>query len=61
MVKIVKRSLVIEKTIDIKLNRPFVYFITEKTTGAILFIGSFNGQLEETTDEKVSVLNKTEL
>ena len=45
VVKISKRS--ISDTLEIKLDRPFVYFISEKSTGAFLFIGSFNGMNEE--------------
>lgn len=28
---------------EFRANRPFVYFITEKTTGAIFFVGKFTG------------------
>lgn len=56
VVKMVKRS--ISPTIHIKLDRPFVYFISEKSTGAILFCGSFNGMVEH---EKVDLGEKTEL
>ena len=55
VVKISKRS--ISETLEIRLNRPFVYFITAKSTNAILFIGSFNGVSSSDTATKI----KTEL
>jgi serine protease inhibitor len=52
-VKVVKRS--IEKSIDIVLNRPFIFLITDKSNGLILFNGIFRGSIqtksENTKDE----------
>ncbi len=52
VVKISKRSLPME----IKLNRPYIYFITESSTNLIVFIGSFNGLSESSTVEIKSEL-----
>ena len=52
VVKISKRSLPME----IRLNRPYIYFITEASTNLIVFIGSFNGLSESSTVEIKSEL-----
>jgi serine protease inhibitor len=56
IVKISKRSLPME----IRLNRPYIYFITESSTNLIVFIGSFNGLSEPSTDENMAEI-KSEL
>lgn len=50
VVKMMKRS--ISKNILINLNRPFIYFISEKSSGAFIFVGSFNGKFEEHNEIK---------
>jgi serpin B len=45
VVKMMKRSIV--KTYEISLNRPFMYFITEKTSGLVLFSGCFRGASQQ--------------
>lgn len=47
-IKIVKRS--IENSIDIILNRPFVFLITDKSNGVILFNGIFKGSSSTMTE-----------
>ena len=32
------------KRVEFHANRPFVYFITERNSGAILFMGQFLGE-----------------
>ena len=51
-VKISKRSIV--ETLEIRLNHPFIYFLTENSTNTILFIGSFNGLSSNSLNEEVS-------
>ncbi|RNA12427.1 serine ase inhibitor [Brachionus plicatilis] len=55
VVKMVKRS--ISQSTTINLNRPFLYFITEKSSGAFIFVGSFNGNVEQ----RKNLGEKTEL
>jgi serine protease inhibitor len=51
VVKMMKRSIV--HTYEVTLNRPFMYFITEKSTGLVLFSGCFRGE-EQPADESSS-------
>ena len=53
VVKISKRSLPMEP-IEIRLNRPFIYFITESSKNLIVFIGSFNGLSEAGVEENLT-------
>jgi serine protease inhibitor len=59
IVKISKRSLAPEP-LEIKLNRPFIYFITESSNNMIIFCGSFNGLSNTIAEENLSQ-SKTEL
>ncbi|CAF0720451.1 unnamed protein product [Brachionus calyciflorus] len=59
VVKIVKRSL--SPIIHLNLNRPFVYFISEKSSNGILFLGVFKGGFEAANENRFSKIDKTEL
>jgi serine protease inhibitor len=47
-VKVVKRS--IENSLDIILNRPFIFLITDKSNGLILFNGIYKGSSSAKTE-----------
>ena len=47
VVTMMKRSIV--HTYEVDLNRPFLYFISEKSTGLAIFSGCFKG--ERSNDE----------
>ena len=49
-VRIVTSSIVM--SLELILNRPFIYMICEKKNGLILFLGTFNGAQIDTEDLK---------
>ena len=57
VVKMMKRSIV--QTYEIYLNRPFIYFISEKSTGLILFSGCFRGEDSSQINEDKHIIRES--